>query len=131
VVSMVTRLHAGRSGLDSRQGQEIFLLSKMPRLPSEPTQSPVRWVTGDCPLGVELPRPEADHSPLSSAEVNNEWSYSSTPLIFKCSNFVINLKVGFLGRKYHGASTGLNYKPGRCPPWSFGRKKKSDLGRKK
>jgi hypothetical protein len=25
---------------------------------------------------------EADHSPSSSAEVKNEWSYTSTPLIF-------------------------------------------------
>jgi hypothetical protein len=28
---------------------------------------------------VKLPGREADHSPLSSAEVKNEWSYTSTP----------------------------------------------------
>jgi len=30
-------------------------------------------------LGVKWPVREADHSPPSSAEVNNAWSYTSTP----------------------------------------------------
>jgi hypothetical protein len=29
-------------------------------------------------LGVKRPGRETDHSPLSSAEVNNAWSYTST-----------------------------------------------------
>jgi hypothetical protein len=29
--------------------------------------------------GVKRPRREADHSPPSSAEVKNAWSYTSTP----------------------------------------------------
>jgi hypothetical protein len=32
-------------------------------------------------LGVKWPGREADHSPPSSAEVKNEWSYTSTPAI--------------------------------------------------
>jgi hypothetical protein len=35
--------------------------------------------TGILSLGVKRPRREADHSPPSSAEVKNAWSYTSTP----------------------------------------------------
>jgi len=35
--------------------------------------------TGALSLGVRKPRREADHSPPSSAEVTNAWSYNSTP----------------------------------------------------
>jgi hypothetical protein len=34
---------------------------------------------GALSLGVKWPGPEADHSPPSSAEVKNAWSYTSTP----------------------------------------------------
>jgi len=40
----------------------------------EPTQPPIQWV-----LGAKKPRHEADHSPLSTAEVKNVWSYTYTP----------------------------------------------------
>jgi len=33
------------------------------------------------PLGWKRPGREADHSPLSSAEVNNVWRYTSNPPI--------------------------------------------------
>jgi len=36
--------------------------------------------TVDCFPGVKQPGPEADDSPLSSAEVNNECTYISTAL---------------------------------------------------
>jgi hypothetical protein len=49
----------------------------------------------------------------------------------KSSNCICNFKEGFLGRKYHGVVIELNYKLGICLPWSFGRNKKLDLGRKK
>jgi hypothetical protein len=35
--------------------------------------------TGALSLGEKRPGREADHSPPSSAEVNNAWSYTSTP----------------------------------------------------
>jgi hypothetical protein len=44
-----------------------------------PTQSPIQWVPGALSLGVKRPGREADHSPPSSAEVNNARSYTSTP----------------------------------------------------
>jgi hypothetical protein len=42
-------------------------------------QPPIQWVPGALPLGVKRPGRETDHSPPSSAEVKNEWSYTSTP----------------------------------------------------
>jgi hypothetical protein len=38
-------------------------------------------VPGALSLVVKRPRREADHSPPSSAEVKNAWSYTSTPPI--------------------------------------------------
>jgi hypothetical protein len=45
-----------------------------------PTQPPIQWVPGAVSLGVKRPGRVADHSPQSSAEVN-EWSYTPTPPI--------------------------------------------------
>jgi hypothetical protein len=42
-----------------------------------PTQPPVQWVPVAVSLGVKRPVREADHSPPSSAEVKNAWSYAS------------------------------------------------------
>jgi hypothetical protein len=44
-----------------------------------PTQPPIQWVPGVLSLRVKRPGREADHSPPSSAEVKNAWSYTSTP----------------------------------------------------
>jgi hypothetical protein len=46
-----------------------------------PTQPPNQWAIGALSLGLKRPVREADHSPPSSAEVNNAWSYTSTPPI--------------------------------------------------
>jgi hypothetical protein len=34
---------------------------------------------GGLSAGIKLPGPEADHSPSSSAQVKNVWSYTSIP----------------------------------------------------
>jgi hypothetical protein len=44
-----------------------------------PTQPPVQCVPGALYPGVERSGLEPDHSPASSVEVNNAWSYTSTP----------------------------------------------------
>jgi hypothetical protein len=41
--------------------------------------SPIQWVPGALSLGVKRPVRETDHSPPSSAEVKNAWSYTATP----------------------------------------------------
>jgi hypothetical protein len=43
------------------------------------TQPPIRLIPGALSLRVKRPGLEVDHSPPSSAEVKNEWSYTSTP----------------------------------------------------
>jgi hypothetical protein len=71
----------GVLGFDSRRGLGIFLFITASRTDLGPTQLPIQWVPGALSLGVKRPGREADHSPLSSAEVKNAWSYTSTPPI--------------------------------------------------
>jgi hypothetical protein len=77
-VGIATRLRAGRSGFDSRGGG---LFTTVSRTALGPTQPPIHWVPGALSLGVKRPGRDADHSPPSSAEVKNTWSYTSTPPI--------------------------------------------------
>jgi hypothetical protein len=65
-------------GFDSRQGLGSFLFTTASRPALGPTQPPIQWVLGSLSLGVYRPRRETDHSPPSSAEVRNAWSYTST-----------------------------------------------------
>jgi hypothetical protein len=44
-----------------------------------PTQPHTQWIPGALSLGVKRQGREVDHSPPSSTEVKNEWSYTSTP----------------------------------------------------
>jgi hypothetical protein len=76
LVSIVTRLRAGRLWLfDSWQKQGYFLFAIASR-PSYPVDT-----ESSLPGGKAAGR-EADHSPLSSAEVKNAWSYTSTSQYF-------------------------------------------------
>jgi hypothetical protein len=75
-------------GLDNRGSRvrfparaEIFFFTTVSRTALGPTQPPIQWVQGALSLGVKRPGREADHSPPSSAGVNNTWSYTSTPPI--------------------------------------------------
>jgi hypothetical protein len=68
-------------GFDSWWGLGIFLFITISRMALGPTQPPIQWVSGALSLGVKRPGREADHSPPSSAEVKNVWSYTSTPPI--------------------------------------------------
>jgi hypothetical protein len=55
---------------ESRQGLGIFLFSTAVFRPAlRPTQPPIQWVPVALSLRVKRPGREADHSPLSSAEV--------------------------------------------------------------
>jgi len=44
-----------------------------------PIQPPIHWALRAISPGVKQPRREADHLLPCSAEVENEWSYTSTP----------------------------------------------------
>jgi hypothetical protein len=64
---------------ESRHGLGIFLFITATRPALGPTQPLIECVPGALFLGVKRPGCEADHSPPSSAEVWNAWSYTSTP----------------------------------------------------
>jgi hypothetical protein len=69
----------GVLGFDSRRGLGIFLFTTASRTAVKLTQPPIQWATGALSLGIKPPGREADHSPPSSAEVKNAWSYTSIP----------------------------------------------------
>jgi hypothetical protein len=63
-------LQTGRPGFDPRKRQSIFPLASVSRPALRPTQPPVQSVPGVL-SGVKVrPRRDADHSPPSSAKVN-------------------------------------------------------------
>jgi hypothetical protein len=76
--SIVTELWAGKLGFDSRREQRVFLFATASR-PALGHIQPTNSVPGTLSSGVELWGSETDHSPTSSAEVKNAWSYTSTP----------------------------------------------------
>jgi hypothetical protein len=69
-------------GFDSRHEQDILLsIAFTPSL--GPTQPPIQWAPEALSLRINRLGREADHSPLSSAEVNDAWDYTSTlPYVF-------------------------------------------------
>jgi hypothetical protein len=69
----------------------LTTISTASRLALGPTQPPIQWVPGDFPIGIKRPGREANHSPPSTAEVKNAWSYTSTPPI-RLHDVVLNLK---------------------------------------
>ena len=64
----------------SWQGHKICCLSKWSRPAMEPTQPLIQWVPRFFPR-LKCPGCDVDHSPLSNAEVKNEWRYTSSPPI--------------------------------------------------
>jgi hypothetical protein len=67
-------------GFLSRYGLRIFLFTTASRPVLGATQPPpTHWVPAALSLGVKRPGREADHSPPSSAEVKNAWSYTPLP----------------------------------------------------
>jgi hypothetical protein len=78
-VTIAAELQAERTGFDSRQGQRSIPFATSSRPAVEPIQRRIQWVPGALSPGIKQQGHEADHSPPSSAEVKNEWSYTPTP----------------------------------------------------
>jgi hypothetical protein len=105
-------------GLDDRgsrvrfpAGLGIFLLTTASGTALRLTQPPIQWVPGVLFLGVKWPGSEADHSPPSSADVKNAWSYTSTPqhifmvwCVVKHRDNFISLPRTFYSHKYREQS---------------------------
>jgi hypothetical protein len=64
-------IRSGQPGVDSRQGQEIFLFSTASREALGPAQSPVKREPGALSPGVKRPGRKVYHSPPYSVEVKN------------------------------------------------------------
>jgi hypothetical protein len=77
-VSIVTRLRVGRPGFDSWQGKGFFSLCHCVQTDFAAHVAFYTVRTGDSFPG-DRPGREANHSPSSSAEIKNAWSYTSTP----------------------------------------------------
>jgi hypothetical protein len=73
-VTIVSKLRVGRPGFDSRQGQGFSSLRH--RLQTTSDAHLISYTMG---TASSSPGREADHSPPSSAEVTNAWSYTFTP----------------------------------------------------
>jgi hypothetical protein len=57
----------------------IFLFTTASRPALGPTQPPIQLAQGALSLGVKRPWREAEHTPPSSADFKNTWSYTATP----------------------------------------------------
>jgi hypothetical protein len=60
-----------------------------------------QWVPGALSLGIKRPGREADHSPPSSAEVKNAWSYNSTPKYVFMAWCLVKRRYNFTFSVYH------------------------------
>jgi hypothetical protein len=67
------------TGVWFRQGQVLFLFATAFRPLLGPTQPPVERVPAAFSSRIKWQGREADHSPQCSVEINNAWSYTSTP----------------------------------------------------
>jgi hypothetical protein len=66
-------------GFESRKGPRILLFTTVSRPALGHTQPLIQWVPGASSVGAQRSGREDDHSPPSSAEVKNAWSYTSHP----------------------------------------------------
>ena len=77
-------------------GPDIYLFTKISRPALKPNQRPVTWIPAVLSQ-LKQPRRKSYHSPPPSAEVKNEWSYTSTPPIrlhgVERANFTIQVFV--------------------------------------
>jgi hypothetical protein len=64
---------------ESRQNLGIFLFTTASRLALVSIQIHVQCVPGALSVGEKRQGSESDHSPPTSAEVKNTWSYTSSP----------------------------------------------------
>jgi hypothetical protein len=79
LITIATKLWAGRSGFDSWQELGIFLFAIAFRMALGSTRPPVQWVPGALSPGVKRLVRKADNSTPSGAGVKNAWNYTAIP----------------------------------------------------
>jgi hypothetical protein len=92
-------------------GAKLSVVSKVLRPVLGPTQPPIQLVPGSYFLRVRRPWLEVDHSALSSAEVKNKWSYTSTAAyaFIACTG---NIELSY--NKYYAKFNSLGQNKGRA-----------------
>jgi hypothetical protein len=94
------------TGVPFPRGARITSLHHTFKPALEVIQSATQWVVGSIYLEVKRPGFESDHSPACSGEVNDAWSYTSTPpyvfiawcLIMHKKQLHLHLSLAFLKR---------------------------------
>jgi hypothetical protein len=110
----ISRIQVTRAGFESRQGQGFSFLSSTTSRPAlGPTQPPIPWAPRDLSPGIKQPGSEADHSPPSSAEVKNAWSYILTPQYVFIFMFY---KQAYFVHKHHAIK---KYRKAEVKPHAF------------
>jgi hypothetical protein len=66
-----------------------YLIFTASRSVLKPNQSSIQWVLGVLSFGLKFPGRKPDHSFPSSAELNNVWKHTSTPLYAFMAWFLI------------------------------------------
>jgi len=77
LLNIVTELETGWPGFNCWQGQGYFSLCHCIQTSSAAHLAPIKSVPGAVTPGLKWSLQEADHSPPSSMEVKNTWSYTS------------------------------------------------------
>jgi len=80
IISFVVLDRPDAPGLVSKQRHGMFSSPKLPRPALGPTKFPIQGYGGSFP-GLKRPERKVDHSPPSSTEGKNDWSYTSSPTI--------------------------------------------------
>jgi hypothetical protein len=102
-----TTIHMGCTIGVRFQTESKYLFATTSRLALGPTQHPNQCVPGTLSLGVKRPKHKGSQSPLSSAEIKNAWSYTSTPPFVSTQGlYFLPIQIVFT-RKYRFVKKGL------------------------
>jgi hypothetical protein len=106
----VARLRDGRPEFDSRQALGFFSFRQGVQNGSGAHLVSYPMSTEDSSTGVKRPGHEADHSPPSSAEVNNAWSYIFTPRYVFIAWYLFKNRDNFTFTSSFSQILGQNFK---------------------
>jgi hypothetical protein len=120
-VNIATGLRVGRQEFDFRKGQrtDYFLSATASSSKTFPASYPM--LTGEPFSSVKIPGCQVYHSPPSSAEVTNTWSYTCTPPYVLMARCLIKHRIRVNGDAKSQPETLSTDSTPSCtmnPPWS-------------